>query len=128
MKQEAWIVVRASKEGIKTNAFDKKEKAESYKDLLEKGERRIPEGEMIDIQRIEVEVDISKAHREKVVNFMESTLREDFELEDTDDFCVRDLAEEAYDKYCEGNGFTEYECVEAVYDEYLERERQEREE
>ena len=26
-------------------------------------------------------------------------------------------AEQAYDRYCEGNGETEYECIEAVYSE-----------
>ena len=40
------------------------------------------------------------------------TLEEDFDVAPEDS---QQLAEQAYDRYCEGNGETEYECIEAVY-------------
>lgn len=42
------------------------------------------------------------------------TLEEDFDVAPEDS---QQLAEQAYDRYCEGNGETEYECIEAVYSE-----------
>jgi len=46
--------------------------------------------------------------------FDEKTLEEDFDVAPEDS---QQLAEQAYDRYCEGNGETEYECIEAVYSE-----------
>ena len=41
-------------------------------------------------------------------------MEEDFDVAPEDS---QQLAEQAYDRYCEGNGETEYECIEAVYSE-----------
>lgn len=56
--------------------------------------------------------ELEDAHAEFVTDFMRMTLETDFgvSLEDS-----QELAEQAYDRYCEGNGETEYECIEAVY-------------
>lgn len=53
--------------------------------------------------------EIFAAHREFVVNFMRDTLESDFEINEKDS---EKLAEAAYEKYAEGNGKTEYECIE----------------
>ena len=49
------------------------------------------------------------AHREFVVNFMRDTLESDFGIDEKDS---EKLAEAAYEKYAEGDGKTEYECIE----------------
>lgn len=59
--------------------------------------------------------EISKVNAEHVTNWMESVLINDFGVNNTD---ARDVAESAYDIYCEGNGETEYECVEIAYNRY----------
>jgi len=58
--------------------------------------------------------ELASAHAEFVTNFMRKTLEEDFDVAPEDS---QQLAEQAYDRYCEGNGETEYECIEAVYSE-----------
>ena len=58
--------------------------------------------------------ELAMAHAEFVTNFMRKTLEEDFDVAPEDS---QQLAEQAYDRYCEGNGETEYECIEAVYSE-----------
>lgn len=59
------------------------------------------------------EQEVQEAHREFVVNFMESELLENFDVNETES---KDIAEAAYDRYCEGNGETEYECIEWAYE------------
>lgn len=49
------------------------------------------------------------AHREFVVNFMRDTLESNFGIDEKDS---EKLAEAAYEKYAEGDGKTEYECIE----------------
>lgn len=71
------------------------------------------------IQEIELEVDLSKAHKEFVTNFMYDTLKSDFDVYNLTDKQIADLANRAYERYAEGRGETEYECIEAVYDEYM---------
>ena len=61
--------------------------------------------------------ELYEAHKEFVTNFMEQTLRNDFSL---DLKTAKELAVLAYEKYCEGDGKTEYECIQAVYDDYME--------
>lgn len=58
--------------------------------------------------------ELAMAHAEFVTNFMRKTLEEDFDVAPEDS---QQPAEQAYDRYCEGNGETEYECIEAVYSE-----------
>lgn len=38
-----------------------------------------------------------------------------------DEATALDLATEAYDLYSQGDGQTEYECIEEVYDEYVKK-------
>lgn len=59
------------------------------------------------------EQELQGAHREFVVNFMESELLENFDMNEAES---RNIAEAAYDRYCEGNGETEYECIEWTYE------------
>lgn len=59
------------------------------------------------------EQELQEAHREFVVNFMKSELLENFDVNETES---KDIAEAAYDRYCEGNGETEYECIEWAYE------------
>lgn len=57
-------------------------------------------------------------HEDFVTEWMENTLMEDFDIKDE---CVaKELAEWAYERYCEGNGETEYECIEWAYDNHYE--------
>ena len=58
--------------------------------------------------------EIYNAHTEYVTDFMKNVFIKDFNCsEDT----AEELAELAYEKYCEGNGLTEYECIEKIYNE-----------
>ena len=59
---------------------------------------------------------------ELVTNFMRMTLETDFGVSPEDS---QDLAEQAYDRYCEGNGETEGECVDWAYYSWLESTRKE---
>lgn len=59
------------------------------------------------------EQELYEAHREFVVNFMENELLENFNVNETES---KNIAEAAYDRYCEGNGETEYECIEWAYE------------
>lgn len=61
------------------------------------------------------EKELSDANTEFVTNWMRKTLEEDFDV--PEEFS-QDYAEWAYDRYSEGNGETEYECVEKAFDEY----------
>lgn len=58
----------------------------------------------------------SQMHDEHVISFMQNELMKSFGIKDEEK--ARDLAEDAYDRYCEGNGETEYECIEWAYDNY----------
>lgn len=62
------------------------------------------------------EKELSDANTEFVTNWMRRTLEEDFDM--PEEFS-QDYAEWAYERYCEGNGETEYECVRLAYEEYL---------
>lgn len=59
--------------------------------------------------------ELSDANTEFVTNWMRKTLEDDFDV--SEEFS-QSYAEWAYDLYCEGNGDTEYECVEKAYTEY----------
>ena len=56
---------------------------------------------------------------EHVISFMQNELMENFGIKDEEK--ARDLAEDAYEKYCEGNGETQYECIEWVADKEQKR-------
>lgn len=53
--------------------------------------------------------ELTRANQEFVTNFMQETLESDFEIDEKDS---EKLAEAAYEKYAEGDGKTEYECIE----------------
>ena len=55
----------------------------------------------------------TKMHIQFVTDWMADTLMEDFDIADS--AIAKELAELAYDKYCEGTGETEYECIEWAY-------------
>ena len=57
----------------------------------------IREGKEIELTSEE----LASAHAEFVTNFMRKTLEEDFDVAPEDS---QQLAEQAYDRYCEGNG------------------------
>ncbi len=53
--------------------------------------------------------ELTRANQEFVTNFMQETLESDFGIDEKDS---EKLAEAAYKKYAEGDGKTEYECIE----------------
>ena len=55
------------------------------------------------------------AHARHVTAFMRDKLIEDFGVSDED---ADDISESAYDRYCEGKGETEYECIIWAYEEF----------
>ena len=57
----------------------------------------------------------SEAHDRFVTAFMKQTLVDDFDVPEKD---AQDVAKNAYDIYCRGDGQTEYECIEEAYEEY----------
>lgn len=61
--------------------------------------------------------EMEEAHDQIVTEFMTNVLIDDFGL---DIEKAKDFGELAYDRYCEGEGETEYECVEWAYDKFVE--------
>lgn len=59
--------------------------------------------------------ELMEAHKEFVTSFMEDKLINDFGL---DEKSSNNVAVNAYEHYCEGNGKTEYECIEWAYNQY----------
>lgn len=52
--------------------------------------------------------ELYQAHKEFVTKWMQEVLQDDFQIPEER---AEELAQKAYDKYSEGNGETEYECV-----------------
>ena len=67
--------------------------------------RAVPEGHVEAVLKAEK----YEAHKDFVKEWMRSTLITDFDI---DEQAAGTLSEFAYDRYCEGNGETEYEAVE----------------
>ena len=67
--------------------------------------------------------ELSAANTEFVTNFMKSELMGRCEISDEE--LAEELAEQAYDRYCEGNGETEGECIDWAYYSWLESIRKE---
>lgn len=61
--------------------------------------------------------ELLEAHEEVVKQFMADTLMGDFNLDEEE---AKEIAIKAYERYCEGNGETEYECIEWAYNQYCE--------
>lgn len=59
--------------------------------------------------------EIWKAHCEFVIDWMTSTLISDFGTPKTK---AKNLANIAFEKYCDGDGKTEYECLEWVNEKF----------
>lgn len=68
-----------------------------------------------ELEEIREEMSDSAAHARFVTAFMRDELIDQFDVPEED---AQDVAEEAYDIYCEGNGQTEYECIEEAFAEY----------
>lgn len=73
-----------------------------------------------DIQKVEIEVDLQKANQEFVTKFMYEELRSNYDFEeDVSEDEIHSIAELAFDIYCDGEGQTEYECIEEAYDNWV---------
>lgn len=59
--------------------------------------------------------ELSDVNTEFVANWMREILENDFNVPEDES---QKYAEWAYEKYCEGNGETQYQCVELAYEEY----------
>lgn len=68
-----------------------------------------------ELEEIREEMSDSAAHARFVTAFMRDELIGQFDVPEED---AQNVAEEAYDIYCEGNGQTEYECIEEAFAEY----------
>lgn len=67
--------------------------------------------------RIKKERDFEGSHR-KFVDWAKEVIEEDFDDYEFDEETIADLAENAWDINCDGEGYTEYECIEAAIEEY----------
>ena len=61
--------------------------------------------------------EMQQARKEMITEFMKSTFQNDFDV--TDDSTLTALTEESYELYCKGDGKTEYECMESIYDKHF---------
>lgn len=61
------------------------------------------------------EEELSAAHTEFVVNFFRGEMETSFDIPTSHSL---ELAQKAYDMYAEGDGKTEYECIECIVDEF----------
>lgn len=75
--------------------------------------KRVINGEEIAIKLTSEE--LAQANAEFVTEFMRNKLIEDFGVSEEK---ADELSNAAYDKYCKGDGLTEYECIEAVVEEW----------
>lgn len=66
--------------------------------------------------------ELAAASAEFVTNFMKSEMMGRCEISDEE--LAEELAEKAYDRYCEGNGETEGECIDWAYYSWLESTRE----
>ena len=62
--------------------------------------------------------ELAEANTEFVTSFMKRELMGRCEISDEE--LAGELAEKAYDRYCEGNGETEGECIDWAYNNWLE--------
>lgn len=73
-----------------------------------------------DIGRSEAELDES---RRKYVEWAKDEIETEWECDDSD--LAEEIADRAFDIYTEGDGYTEYECIELAVNEYHLRYREE---
>lgn len=77
--------------------------------------RAVTEEEYIDIKR---ERNLKGAH-DQFIDWANEVLQEDFDEYEFDEETIDDLAEDAWDINCEGDGYTEYECIQEAVDRYM---------
>ena len=77
--------------------------------------RAVTEEEYLDIKR---ERNLKGAH-DQFIDWAHDVLQEDFDEYEFDKETADDLAEDAWDINCEGNGYTEYECIQEAVDKYM---------
>ncbi len=77
--------------------------------------RAVTEEEYLDIKR---ERNLKGAH-DQFIDWAHEVLQEDFDEYEFDEETVDDLAEDAWDINCEGDGYTEYECIHEAVDRYI---------
>lgn len=75
----------------------------------------VTEEEYLDIKR---ERNLKGAH-DQFIDWAHEVLQEDFDEYEFDEETVDDLAEDAWDINCEGDGYTEYECIHEAVDRYI---------
>ena len=59
----------------------------------------------------------AEASKRQIIEFYFDELIGQFDFKE-DDPSIKEIAEDAYDRYCEGNGETEYECLEWALDKF----------
>lgn len=78
--------------------------------------RAVTEEEYANIKR---ERDLKGAH-DQFIDWAHDVLQEDFDDYEFDEKTIDDLADDAWDINCEGDGYTEYECIQEAVDRYRE--------
>lgn len=88
----------------------------AYKMDLDMGRyfRAVTEEEYLTIKR---ERNLKGAH-DQFIDWAHDVLLEDFDEYEFDKETVDDLANDAWDINCEGDGYTEYECIQEAVDRY----------
>jgi len=76
--------------------------------------RAVTEEEYEEIKR---ERNLKGAH-DQFIDWAHDVLQEDFDDYEFDKGTVDELAEDAWDINCEGEGYTEYECIQEAVDRY----------
>jgi len=76
--------------------------------------RAVTEEEYEEIKR---ERNLKGAH-DQFIDWAHDVLQEDFDDYEFDKETVDELAEDAWDINCEGEGYTEYECIQEAVDRY----------
>lgn len=77
--------------------------------------------------KIKRDRDFQGAH-DQFIRFANDVLHDDFDYYEFDEETIDDLAEDAWDINCRGDGYTEYECIEKAIEEYEEDEDEDDEE
>lgn len=77
--------------------------------------RAVTEEEYLNIKR---ERNLKGAH-DQFIDWAHEVLQEDFDEYEFDEETVDDLADDAWDINCEGDGYTEYECIQEAVDRYI---------
>lgn len=77
--------------------------------------RAVTEEEYLEIKR---ERNLKGAH-DQFIEWARDVIQEDFDDYEFDEETVNDLAEDAWDINCEGEGFTEYECIQEAVSHYV---------